>query len=150
MRACIPPLEMRCRGMDTFPDRLRAARQAAGATQKQWAALAGVDQSGYSLWETGTCRPLAENLGRLAEAAHLCLACLVIGPQHSRPHHLTGVSAKCQHDWKNLGSSTARCSRCGYLLMRVHPANMIFLQEAAAKGSRKAAELLADMLPWPQ
>ena len=93
--------------MDTFPDRLKAARLAAGAIQSQWATLAGVDQSAYSLWESGTCRPLAENLARLAEAAHLCLACLAIGPQHFRSHHPPGASSGMRSSYLLVETQTS-------------------------------------------
>ena len=65
--------------------RLRAAR--GSQTQAAWAAMAEVNQSTVARWEHGENSPDAEALGRLAAAAHLCLACLVLGPLHDRWRH---------------------------------------------------------------
>jgi len=73
--------------MDTLASRLRAARGT--ATQATWATMIGVTQGCVSRWEHGEM-PDAAALGRLAEHAHLCLACLVIGPHHRRARHANG------------------------------------------------------------
>ena len=72
--------------MDTLlAARLRAAR--GSQTQAAWAALAKVNQSTVARWESCENSPDAEALGSLAAAAHLCLACLVLGPLHDRWRH---------------------------------------------------------------
>jgi transcriptional regulator with XRE-family HTH domain len=48
------------------PDRIRAARQAAGLTQVEVAARLNVQQATVSHWETGRKSPTTANLVRLA------------------------------------------------------------------------------------
>lgn len=45
-----------------FPENLKAARKAAGLTQKQFADMLGVYQKDISRWETGEVSPSIENL----------------------------------------------------------------------------------------
>jgi transcriptional regulator with XRE-family HTH domain len=60
---------------DTFADRLRARREAAGLTQRQLAELAGVPQTTIASLEAGAARsPRADVLASLADALGLDMA----------------------------------------------------------------------------
>ena len=56
---------------------LKAAREAAGLTQKEVAAILGVDDSAICQWETGRTSPLARRLSQIAEIYHCSIDTLL-------------------------------------------------------------------------
>ena len=52
----------------TTGERIKAARKRAGLTQKEIADRLGISSSSIAQWETGTRKPKAETLQRLADA----------------------------------------------------------------------------------
>lgn len=50
-----------------FSENLRSLRKNAGMTQKQLAAVMGVDQRTVSAWEKGVCEPSFQMLATLCE-----------------------------------------------------------------------------------
>jgi transcriptional regulator with XRE-family HTH domain len=64
-----------------FPNRLRAARLAAGLTQQECAELVGIRQKDWSAYENGHHDPSTERAEELAGAVGYTLKLLPIAPQ---------------------------------------------------------------------
>ena len=72
--------------MEAIGDRIRAAREAQGLTQKGLAEAVGVSPPTISMWESGEIRSLsAENLLRLAEKIHRPPEWIVYGRERKPP-----------------------------------------------------------------
>lgn len=65
--------------MDTFGQRLRAARNASGFTQDELAEALGVTKSAVSAWENDRETPSFDKLGRIGQILRASLDRLILG-----------------------------------------------------------------------
>ena len=127
-----------------FAEKLKAAREAAGLSQEQFAEALGISRQAVSKWETAQSYPDTENLMAAAQILGLSVDELALEqvrdsrPGRFAPRLIIGLLA------------AGACALCGYAGWTLHPQPAQPAASAAAPALSSASQDSTDWLNTPE